>query len=439
MYSGDLSHVPLPERMRPRTLEEFVGQAHLLGPGKPLRVMVETGNLGSLILWGPPGSGKTTLALLMARAAGAHFERLSAVAAGVADVRRIAVEARKRLEEEGRRTVLFLDEVHRFNRAQQDAVLPYLEDGTLILLGATTENPSFSIIGPLLSRCRVYRLDPLKPDEMRGIVLRALEDQERGLGGLQVELLPDALDRLVDLSGGDARVALTVLEMAAQAAAVEGSRTVGRDLVLEMFQRRPLREGASLEAHYDLASALIKSIRSSDPDAAVYWLARILEAEQDPLFVARRLVISAAEDIGLADPQALVVAIAAQQAVHFIGMPEAFLPLSEAVLYLALAPKSNSALRAYAQARELIEEKGELPVPLFLRNAPTGLMRAMGYGEGYQYPHGQAAEAERARLGGRPFQNCLPEEISGAKLYSPGEAGWEGSQPWTDYRKRSGQ
>lgn len=439
LYSGDSRNVPLAARMRPRTFEEFVGQAHLLGPGKPLRRVLESGNLTSMIFWGPPGSGKTTLALLIAGAVGAHFERLSAVMAGVADVRRIAEEARHRLEREGRRTVLFLDEVHRFNRAQQDSVLPYVEDGTLIFLGATTENPSFSIIGPLLSRCRVYRLEPLTPEEVRIVVQRAVVDAERGLGQLKIGLTPEALDYLVHNSGGDARVALTVLEMAANVALSEGSESIGPSLVAEIFQRRILKEGASIEAHYDMTSALIKAIRASDPDAAIYWLARLLESEEDPLFVARRLVISAAEDIGLADPQALVVAVAAQQAAYFVGMPEAFLPLSEAALYLAVAPKSNSALRAYLAARSLIDEKGELPVPMFLRNAPTGLMRAEGYGKGYRYAHEESQEAERARREGRPFQNCLPSELSGYRLYMPGRHGWEAEQPWWPYRAQAGE
>jgi putative ATPase len=352
-------------------------------------------------------------------------------------VRRIAAAARERLEREGRRTVLFLDEVHRFNRAQQDAILPYLEDGTLIFLGATTENPSFSLTGPLLSRCRVYRLEPLTADEVKAIVLRALSDRDRGLGKLGLQLPPEALEYLVQQSGGDARTALTALEMAAEVATADGSRIIGRELLAQIFQRRLLKEGSSAEAHYNMASALIKSIRSSDPDAAIYWLARILEAEQDPLFVARRLVISAAEDVGLADPQALVVAVAAQQAALFVGMPEAFLPLSQAALYLSLAPKSNSALRAYAAARSLIEDKGELQVPLFLRNAPTGLMRTLGYGKGYRYAHEEAEEAEKARLEGRPFQNCLPEEISDHQLYRPGAHGWEARQPWFAYRSRS--
>ncbi len=425
---------PLAARMRPRSFEEFVGQKHLIGAGKSLRRLAESGNLVSLILWGPPGSGKTSLAVLLAKTTGAYFERLSAVTAGVADVRRIAERAKQRLLRERRRTVLFLDEVHRFNRAQQDAILPYVEDGTLIFLGATTENPSFSIIPPLLSRCRVYRLEPLTTDDLRAIIQAALQDHERGLGRLRLELKPDALDYLLAMSGGDARVALSVLELAASSIA-PGENTIDTDLLATIFQKRQLREGASPDTHFQLASALIKSIRASDPDAAIYWLARLLEAEEDPVFVARRLVLSAAEDIGLADPQAFVVAVAAQQAVQSIGMPEAFLPLSEVTLYLALAPKSNSALRAYTQARALIEEKGELPVPMFLRNAPTGLTRALGFGVGYRYPHEEPTVAEDARQLGKPFQNCLPQELGNVRLYKPGLHGWEANQPWWSHRR----
>ncbi|HEY8477115.1 MAG TPA: replication-associated recombination protein A [Chloroflexota bacterium] len=412
---------PLAARVRPRSFDEFVGQEHLVRPDGVLRRALDGGgHLFSFILWGPPGTGKTTLANLVARATRAHLIALSAVTAGVAELRQAAEEAR-RLQRMGRRTVLFVDEVHRFNRAQQDAVLPHVESGLLTFIGATTENPSFAIVGALLSRCRVFQLYPLTEEQVAEVVRRALADAERGLGGQGVDLTPEAMEALVGLADGDARAALNALELAAAATPADerGRRVVNRDTVVEAYQRRTLRYDQSGDQHYDLISAFIKSVRGSDPDAAVYWLARMLEAGEDPLFIARRLVILAAEDVGLADPQGLVVAVAAQQAVHFVGMPEGYLPLAEATLYLATAPKSNSALTAYVAAREEIQRTGSLPVPLHLRNAPTDLMRSLGYGQGYRYAHDYPGHVVE--------QAHLPEAILGRRFYQPGSLGYEGT------------
>ena len=392
---------PLSTRMRPRSLDEFVGQEHAVGPGSVLRRALEEDALPSLVLWGPPGSGKTTLARIVATMTSSAFEAVSAVGAGVADLRRIVERGRERLRV-GRRTVLFIDEIHRFNKAQQDAILPHVEDGTVTLIGATTENPSFEVIAPLLSRSRVFRLEALEREDLKKIV-------ERGAAELGAAISADGMDALLEGARGDARVALNGLETAAALA--------GGDEITLTHVERALQEGHLLydragDQHYDIVSALIKSVRGSDPDAAVYWLARMLEAGEDPLFVARRLVISAAEDIGLADPQALQVAMAAQQAAHFIGMPEAVLPLTEAALYLALAPKSNSALTSYGAARELIAQTGNEPVPLHLRNAVTGLMKSMGYGRDYKYAHDyESGVAEQVHM---------PATLKGRKVYTPG-------------------
>ena len=391
---------PLSTRMRPRSLDEFVGQEHAVGPGSVLRRALEEDALPSLVLWGPPGSGKTTLARIVATMTSSAFEAVSAVGAGVADLRRIVERGRERLRV-GRRTVLFIDEIHRFNKAQQDAILPHVEDGTVTLIGATTENPSFEVISPLLSRSRVFRLEQLDRAELKEVV-------ERGLRELPAAIDSDAMDALLEVARGDARVALNGLEAAAGLAG-EGAITL--EHVEQAMQQRHLLYDRAGDQHYDIVSALIKSVRGSDPDAAVYWMARMLEAGEDVMFVARRLVILAAEDIGLADPQALPVAVAAQQAAHFVGMPEAVLPLTEAALYLALAPKSNSALTSYGAARELIQETGNEPVPMHLRNAPTGLMKSMGYGRNYKYAHDyESGVADQAHL---------PEKLKGRKVYSP--------------------
>ncbi|HXF83420.1 MAG TPA: replication-associated recombination protein A [bacterium] len=410
--------VPLAARMRPRSLEEFVGQEHLVGPGRALRRAIEEDRLVSMILWGPPGSGKTTLAQVIGRQTRAHVVALSGVTAGVADLRRAAQEARER-RRAGQRTILFVDEIHRFNKSQQDAVLPAVESGLLTLIGATTENPSFEVNSALLSRARVFRLEPLTREQVAAIIERALADPARGLGAFHVKLDPDARELLLDLAGGDARVALNALELAAAGAAPApaGARHVTRAAVADAFQRRALRYDRAGDQHYDLISALIKSVRGSDPDAAIYWLARILEAGEDPLFVARRLVILASEDVGLADPHALPLAVAAQQAVHFVGMPEAHFALAEATLYLASAPKSHSAKTAYQAAADEVMRSGDLEVPLHLRNAPTPLMHAMGYGKGYRDAHdfpGHVVE-----------QQYLPDALAGRRFYVPSDQGAE--------------
>lgn len=411
------SRAPLATRMRPRTLDELVGQQHVVGQGTLLRRAIEADRLSSLILWGPPGSGKTTLARIVAATTKAHFAAVSAVTSGVADLRAAIKEAGDRLGMHGQRTVLFIDEIHRFNKAQQDAILPYVEDGTVILIGATTENPSFEVNSPLLSRSRVIVLRALTDEDVRTILKRALVDEERGLGREHLTLADDALDFLTNIANGDARFALNTLEFAATGTGYGESRTITVDLVGEAAQRRGGTYDKSGDDHYDAISALHKVIRGSDPDAAVYWLARMLERGDDPLYVARRLVRFASEDIGLADPRALQVAMAAQQAVHFIGMPEGALALAELVVYLALAPKSNAVYRAYGAARDDVATTRNDPVPLHLRNAPTRLMQDLGYGKGYRYAH----DFE----GGVVGQQNLPDNLAGRRYYEPTDRGEE--------------
>ena len=412
---------PLAARMRPRSLDEIVGQAQLVGPDAPLRRAIESDSPPSCILWGPPGSGKTSIARVIARVTNARFATLSAVSSGVADLRKVIASAESGRRDGLARTILFIDEIHRFNKSQQDALLHAVEDGAITLIGATTENPSFEVVAPLLSRARVFKLEPLEHEDVKALLIRALNDAARGLAGPagqdshapnppHVEL--EALDALATYGSGDARVALNALEAAVRDARSRNS-LVSVETVESVAQRAlPYDKGG--DAHFDTISAFIKSVRGSDPDAAVYWLARMLEAGEDPMFVARRIVILAAEDIGLADPQALSVAVAAQQATHLIGMPECTLVLSEATIYLARAPKSNSAMKAYGAAANAVREHGALSVPLHLRNAATGLMAAHGYGRGYQYAHDHEG-------GVAPDQQHLPDELSGDTFYEPGE------------------
>jgi putative ATPase len=409
------TRAPLATRMRPRGLDELVGQEHVVGSGTLLRKAIEADRLSSLILWGPPGAGKTTLARIIASTTRAAFEAVSAVTSGVADLRKAIAEARERLGMNGQRTVLFIDEIHRFNKAQQDAILPHVEDGTVILIGATTENPSFEVNAPLLSRSRVITLRSLADDDVKVIVQRALTDCERGLGNDDLTITDDGLDLLANMANGDARFALNTLEFAATG--TDDDRTITSDLVQEAAQRRAATYDKGGDDHYDAISALHKTIRGSDPDAALYWLARMLERGDDPLYVARRLVRFASEDVGLADPQALQIAMAAQQAVHFIGMPEGALALAELTVYLALAPKSNAIYRGYGAVRNDVAMTRNDPVPIHLRNAPTELMKNEGYGKGYRYAHDFAE--------GIIGQQNVPDNVRGRRYYEPTDRGYE--------------
>jgi putative ATPase len=440
--SSDRSR-PLADRMRPRTLDEFVGQEHLIAPGKPLRVQLERDDLGSLIFWGPPGTGKTTLAQIIARMTRAEFIEFSAVLSGIKEIKLVMAEA-ERARQYGTRTIVFVDEIHRFNKAQQDAFLPHVEKGNIRLIGATTENPSFEIISALLSRSRVYVLKPLTEEQIVLLLRRALDDSERGLGALNLSASDDILRQIAAYSSGDARSAYNVLEVAAALAlekprvSKEGSQIphppqrrgkggapseglthveITTDIVQDALQKRVLLYDKAGEEHYNLISALHKSVRNSDPDASLYWLGRMLEAGEDPLYIARRVVRMAVEDIGLAEPNALSLCMAARDAVDFIGMPEGNLALAQAVVYLAIAPKSNALYTAYSEVQQDVERTAAEPVPLHLRNAPTGLMKNLGYGQGYQYAHD--LETKVADM------QCLPDNLKDRRYYHPSGEGVE--------------
>ena len=408
---------PLADRMRPRTFEEVVGQEHLVGFGKPLRIQIENDQLTSFIFWGPPGSGKTTLAQVIARMTSSDFLPFSAVLSGTKEIKQVMAQA-ERTRDYGRPTILFIDEIHRFNKAQQDAFLPHVERGNVILIGATTENPSFEVIAPLLSRVKVYSLNPLTAEQLLELLRRALADSERGLGALKVEPDQALLQEIAVYANGDARVAYNTLEAAALGSQpAQGRRTLDRAVLESVMQHRVLLYDKAGEEHYNIISALHKSVRNSDPDAALYWLGRMLEAGEDPLYIARRLVRMASEDIGLADPQALTVAMDAMQAVHFVGMPEGKLALAQAAVYLALAPKSNALYRAYAQVKEDVERTLAEPVPLHLRNPVTRLMKEFGYGRGYQYAHNHEDHTTS--------MPCLPESLRNRRYYTPTQEGYE--------------
>lgn len=409
--------LPLAARLRPRTLSEFAGQTHLLGEGKVLRRLIESDKIGSMIFWGPPGVGKTTLARIIAGRTKANFIDFSAVTSGIKEIKQVMEEAEKG-RRFGSKTILFVDEIHRFNKAQQDAFLPYVEKGSIILIGATTENPSFEVNGALLSRCKVFVLQALKTEELAGLIERALKDS-RGFGDQDIDIAPDIINTIAEFANGDARSALSTLEMAVLNGDVDekGKITVTRETVEQCTQKRSLLYDKTGEEHYNLISALHKSMRNSDPDAAVYWLARMLEAGEDPLYVARRVTRFASEDIGLADPRALEVAVSAYQACHFIGMPECSVHLTEAVVYMSLAPKSNALYVAYERAKKDALTMLVEPVPLVIRNAPTKLMKELDYGKGYQYAHDTADKLTNMQ--------CLPDSLLGKEYYFPTEEGTE--------------
>ncbi len=410
------STAPLAERMRPRSLEEFFGQEHLLGPGKPLRLQIEGDDTASLIFWGPPGVGKTTLAKIIARTTQASFIEFSAVLSGIKEIKAVMVEAEK-ASSFGSRTVLFIDEIHRFNKAQQDAFLPYVERGSIRLIGATTENPSFEINAALLSRCRVYTLRGLEQGDILALLQRAIRDEERGLGASHLQADAEALEAIASYASGDARSSLNALEVAAQLAAGRHVGVITRELASEALQQRVLLYDKKGEQHYDLISALHKSVRNSDADASLYWLGRMLRAGEDAMYIARRVVRMAVEDIGLAAPEALNLCLSARDAMHFLGSPEGDLALAQAVVYLALAPKSNAVYKAYAEVLADIEQRPAEPVPLHLRNAPTKLMKELDYGKDYQYAHD--VEGKVANM------VCLPPSLADRRYYQPTHEGRE--------------
>jgi len=413
-----LAHQPLAERMRPRTLDEFIGQEKLLGRGKPLRTQIENDDLGSMLFWGPPGCGKTTLARLIARLTRSEFTPFSAVLTGIKEIKEVMADAEHKARS-GQRTIVFVDEVHRFNKAQQDAFLPHVEAGHITLIGATTENPSFEVISPLLSRTKVYILDPLTSPQIVELLRRALADKERGLGNETIEVSDEILFRVASYANGDARSAYNTLELASRSAIrhSNGALSITPELLQDVLQRKLLRYDKAGEEHYNLISALHKSVRNSDPDAALYWLARMLESGEDPLYLARRMVRMASEDIGLAEPGALAVTLAAKDAFDFLGAPEGHLALAQAAVYLSLAPKSNALYTGYGEVLEDVHTTEADPVPLHLRNAPTGLMKNVGYGKGYQYAHEYEDKVTDMQ--------CLPDNLAGRNYYQPTDQGFE--------------
>ena len=436
LFDAPEGSAPLADRMRPRSLDEIVGQETVLAEGAPLRKSIEADDLRSLILWGPPGSGKTTLARVIATRTKAAFVPFSAVTSGIKEVREVMQRAAAARRATGRRTIVFVDEIHRFNKAQQDAFLPSVEDGTIVLIGATTENPSFEVNAALLSRSRVVRLEPLSEDDLKTLLRRALSDRERGLGASAVAVDDDALEAIAAASQGDARAALGALELSVSTAPeVQGRRAVDREHVRRALQRTAIYHDRAGEAHFNLISALHKSMRNSDPDATLYWLARMLEAGDDPLYLARRIVRFASEDVGLADPQALTLALAAKEAVHFVGRPEADLALAEAAVYAALAPKSNALYVAWGEVLGAIREGATDPVPMSIRNAVTGLMKSEGYGDGYQYAHDREDAVTSL--------TCLPDRLADRVFYRPTARGLEGElarriEAWRAARRKLG-
>ncbi len=413
LFQGE-TKVPLADRIRPSTLDDFVGQEKILGPGTPFRKAIEEDRVGSIILWGPPGTGKTTIARLIAKNSKARFVPFSAVTSGIRDIKNIIAEA-KAYGQDG--MILFIDEIHRFNKAQQDAFLPHVEKGTIKLIGATTENPSFEVIGPLLSRCRVYMLEPLSPDNLISILNRAMTDKENGLGDMELSISDDALHQIIQLSGGDARQCLNLLEFCAETVSESGKKEIDMALVTEASQRKTLLYDKSGEEHFNLISGLHKSMRASDVDASLYWLARMLDAGEDPRYIVRRVIRFAVEDVGLADPRAIQLALAAKDTYLFLGSPEGELAIVQAVIYLALAPKSNSAYMALKKTQDTVKDKPAYQVPMQIRNAPTSYMKAWGYGDGYRYAH----DFEDAFA----YMECLPDELIGSRFYFPTDRGME--------------